>query len=62
MKQWNNVTIYLYISPWYLETVIVNCKLKIENFSVVSYMYPIKSLKSKEKIVRGKNRIFIYNK
>ncbi|MDO9027391.1 MAG: class I SAM-dependent methyltransferase, partial [Candidatus Roizmanbacteria bacterium] len=48
-----NITFYLYISPWYLEKVIENClhsealakgcKLKIENFHVVSYMYPIKS-------------------
>lgn len=75
----NFITIYLYISPWYLEKVIENCKLvlskveglKIENFSVVSYMYPIKSLgkkpsfakasEGKEKIIKGKNKIFVYN-
>ena len=61
LTQFNNVTIYLYISPWFLEKVIENCKLKIENFSVVSYMYPIISLKQKEKIIRGKNSIFIYD-
>ena len=69
----NFITIYLYISPWYLEKVIENCiPIKSgENFSVVSYMYPIKSLrkkpsfakasKGKEKIIKGKNKIFIYN-
>ncbi len=55
------LTFYLYISPWYLEKVIENCKLKIKNFNVVSYMYPIKSLKKKEKIIQGKNKVFVYN-
>ncbi|KKP60540.1 MAG: hypothetical protein UR54_C0011G0004 [Candidatus Roizmanbacteria bacterium GW2011_GWA2_34_18] len=55
------LTFYLYISPWFLEKVIENCKMKNKNFNVVSYMYPVKSLKSKEKIIQGKNSIFIYN-
>lgn len=42
------------------ETGIKNLKLKIKNFSVASYMYPVKSLKNKEKIIQGKNKIFIY--
>lgn len=62
MKQFNNVVIYLYISPWFLERIIRNLKLEIIwNFSIVSYMYSIKSLKNKEKIIQGKNSIFIYN-
>lgn len=68
-KQFNNLTIYLYISPWFLEKVVENCKLalseieglKIKNFDVVSYMYPIKSLKNKEHKIQGKNPIFIYS-
>ena len=56
-----STTFYLYISPWFLEKTIENCKLKIENFSVVSYMYPIKSLNNNEKIIQGKNKIFIYH-
>lgn len=55
------LTFYLYISPWYLETTINNLKLKIKNFNVVSYMYPIKSLIKKEKIIKGKNKIFVYS-
>ena len=55
-----STTFYLYISPWYLEKTIKNLKLKIKNFSVVSYMYPVKSLKKNEKIIQGKNKIFIY--
>ncbi len=56
-----DIVFYLYISPWYLEKVIENCKLKIVNFRVVSYMYPVKSLKKKEGIIKGKNSIFVYN-
>jgi len=56
----NLITVYLYISPWYLEKIIENCKLKIENFHVVSYMYPVESLKNKKKIIKGKNKIFSY--
>lgn len=54
------VTVYLYISPWFLEKTIKNLKLRIKNFDVVSYMYPIKSLKKNEKIIQGRNKIFIY--
>jgi len=60
MKQWNNVTIYLYISPWYLEKTISNISRQLPMFSIVSYMYAVKSLKKKEKIIQGKNKIFIY--
>ncbi len=59
--QGNDIVFYLYISPWFLERIIRNLKLKIKNFSIVSYMYPIKSLKKNEKVIEGKNRIFVYN-
>lgn len=54
------VTFYLYISPWYLEKTILNVKNQIPKFSVVSYMYPVKSMKKKESFIQGKNKIFIY--
>ena len=54
-------TVYLYISPWFLERVVKNLKLKKGHFRVVSYMYPIKSLKNREKEIRGKNSIFVYD-
>jgi SAM-dependent methyltransferase len=64
MKQWNNVTIYLYISPWYLEKTLSNIKNQSAGwrtkFSVISYMYQVQSLKQ-EKIIHGKNKIFVYN-
>ncbi len=56
------LTFYLYISPWFLEKTISNIKNQISKFSVISYMYPIKSLTKKSKeIIQGKNRIFVYN-
>lgn len=54
------LTIYLYISPWLLEKTLAIIKKQINNFSIVSYFYPIKSLKKEEKIIQGKNKIFIY--
>lgn len=60
IEQSNNITFYLYISPWYFEKVIKDLKLKIKNFKIVSYMYPIKSLKSKVQITQGKNKIYKY--
>jgi len=55
-----STTFYLYISPWYLEKTILNIKNQISKFSVVSYMYSIKSLRNKEDIIKGKNKIFTY--
>ena len=61
-KPVNSLTFYLYISPWFLEKTISNIKNQIAKFSVISYMYPIKSLTKKSKeIIQGKNRIFVYN-
>ncbi len=62
-KPVNSLTFYLYISPWFLEKVIENLKLKIKNFSIVSYMYPLtnKTTFAKASVVKGKNLIFIYN-
>jgi len=62
MKQLNNLTIYLYISPWYIEETISNIKSQISKFSVVSYMYPLKDKTAFTKVtaVEGKNKIFIY--
>src|SRR3989338_3919720 len=52
-------TFYLYISPWYLEKTISNIKYQISKYSIVSYMYSIKSLKNREKIIQGRNKIFV---
>ncbi len=60
MQQFNNITIYLYVSPWLIDKLIKNLKLKTKNFSLVSYMYSSKLLKDSQKIIKGKNKIFIY--
>jgi SAM-dependent methyltransferase len=59
------LTFYLYISPWFTDKTIKNIKRQIPKFSIVSYMYPVKSLENKTPItkvttVKGKNKIFIY--
>ena len=56
----NDITIYLYISPWLLEKTVSKIKKNINKFSLVSYFYPIKSLKKREKIIKGRNNIYIY--
>ncbi len=53
-------TFYLYISPWYLEKTVSNIKRQLQRFNVISYMYSIKTLKSKEKIIEGKNKMYVY--
>jgi SAM-dependent methyltransferase len=55
-----NITIYLYVSPWFLDKILSRLQSQFKNFSIVSYMYPIKSLKKKEKIIHGKNSIHSY--
>lgn len=57
----NNAVLYLYISPWFLEKTVERFKISHDKFRVVSYMYPIKSLKNKEKEIRGKNSVFVYD-
>lgn len=61
LQQYNNVTIYLYISPWLIDKLIKNLKLKNKNFNLVSYMYPSKHFKNKEKIIKGLHNIYVYN-
>ncbi len=59
-----SLTFYLYLSPWFLETIvkkIKNYQLKVKNLSLVSYLYPIKNLKEQEKIIKGKrHNVFVY--
>jgi 16S rRNA A1518/A1519 N6-dimethyltransferase RsmA/KsgA/DIM1 with predicted DNA glycosylase/AP lyase activity len=50
---------YLYLSPWYLEKIIKNLRLKIKNFTLVSYFYPVPKMQVK-KIFQGKNKVFTY--
>ena len=60
-KPVNTVTCYLYISPWFLDAVSKRILSQFPKAKIVSYMYPIKSLKKKEKTEEGKNTIYIYS-
>lgn len=55
-------TFYLYISPWHMEKTIQNINRQIARYSVVSYMYPVKSLKSGGKPRKGVHSVFFYSR
>lgn len=54
------ITFYLYISPWLIEKAIKPIQKQIPACQLVSYYYPIKSLKQKEKMLAGIHNIYIY--
>lgn len=62
IKQYNNVTIYIYISPWMIDRLVKNLipPMAGKNFSIVSYMYPRKN-KQPTKIIPGFNKIYLYH-
>src|SRR3990167_686804 len=53
-------TFYLYISPWFLDKVAKKIKKYFPKAKIISYMYTIKSLRNKERVISGKNPIFVY--
>ncbi len=55
----NSLTFYIYISPRLIDKLIKNIKKQTKKFNLISYMYQVHSLRLK-KIVKGKNKIFIY--
>lgn len=57
----NSKIFYLYISPWHMEKTLDNIKRQFGRFSVVSYMYPVKSM-AKERETRGVHPVFVYNR
>ena len=54
------ITFYLYISPWLIEKVISRIQKHLPGSSFVSYFYPIRSLKKKEKVLRGVHNTYYY--
>ncbi len=56
----NDVTIFLYISPWFLEKVYKKLKKDLKKFELVSYFYPVSSKKVTRTLL-GKNKVFKYN-
>lgn len=57
----DKASFYLYVSPWLLEKITKKIINEIPKARIISYMYPVKSLKRKEKIIRGENIIFFYS-
>jgi hypothetical protein len=55
------LTIYLYVSPWYLTKIIRNLTSQNRSFIVVSYMYPIPGWeKSLIRVSTGIKKVFVY--
>lgn len=54
------ITFYLYISPWLIEKIISRIQKQLPGSSFVSYFYPIKSLKKREKVLRGLHNVYVY--
>lgn len=57
------ITIFIYISPWFIEKTLNNIKNQLSNFNVVSYMYPVKieKLRNAEKKITGNiHDVYIY--
>lgn len=54
-------TFYLYVSPKFLEKIYFFVKKSLPKAYIVSYMYPVKSLKYPTSKAKGKNFIYRYN-
>jgi len=57
----NDLTFYLYISPWLIEKVISAIQKQLPQSRFVSYYYPIKSMAKKEVILKGIHNTYLYN-
>jgi hypothetical protein len=52
-------TIFLYISPWFMEKIYKKLKTDLKTFELISYFYPLPH-RAHTKTIKGKNNIFIY--
>jgi 16S rRNA A1518/A1519 N6-dimethyltransferase RsmA/KsgA/DIM1 with predicted DNA glycosylase/AP lyase activity len=59
MRQFSNVTMYMYVSPWLIKKLFLRLKKTQRNFILVSYFYEVSTLKP-VKTWRGVHDIFIY--
>ena len=56
-----DLTIYIYISPWFIEKTIKNIERQLPSFNVVSYFYPVKCLPEyKEEVKEGVHKVYSY--
>ncbi len=56
----NDIIIFLYISPWFLEKIYKKLKKDLKSFRLISYFYPLPHRKP-AKIFSGKNKLFVYS-
>lgn len=56
----NYITIFLYVSPWFIEKILTHVRKNLKISSVVTYYYSIPSLRKKQKMVKGVNTVFTY--
>jgi 16S rRNA A1518/A1519 N6-dimethyltransferase RsmA/KsgA/DIM1 with predicted DNA glycosylase/AP lyase activity len=54
-----NATIFLYISPWFMEKVYKKLKEDLGSFKLVSYFYALKNKKETKKL-KGVHKLFVY--
>lgn len=57
-----SVTFYLYISPWLIEKAIAQALSSFPDADFVSYYYPIKSMKDRQRIDPGVHMTYAYPK
>jgi 16S rRNA A1518/A1519 N6-dimethyltransferase RsmA/KsgA/DIM1 with predicted DNA glycosylase/AP lyase activity len=58
----NHLTVYLYISPWFIEKTVGNIAKQIKQFDLVSYFYQVKCLPQlKEEMKEGVHKVYTYN-
>lgn len=56
-----DITFYLYISPWFIEKTVANIAKQLDKFEVVSYFYQVKFLpQHKESLKTGVHKVFSY--
>jgi hypothetical protein len=55
-----SVTFYLYISPWLIEQVVARTKKQVPRARYVSYYYPIRSMKQKQRKQNGIHAVHVY--
>ncbi|MEI6532205.1 MAG: hypothetical protein WCO06_00035 [Candidatus Roizmanbacteria bacterium] len=60
-KQYKYHTLYVYISPWFVERVIKKARTILSDLSIISYYYPIPYLKDQEKKYKGIHDLYTYN-
>lgn len=59
-EQKKYVTVFLYVSPWFIEKILSHVQKSIIIHSVVSYYYAVSSLRRRQKETKGIHSVFSY--